>query len=166
MRALLITAALSLLSSHQRAISCDTTFPAQSSGTVEIEYQTPAAGQSLDAFIVRIAPKYARWSLVNSREVCGAIGQAGDRYSIAINRAGGNGHCTIITTCLAPGFEYTGYTFHTHPTVDDFRFSDQDLLNAGYLVTSSGVKFHDGRGQQRVVIRFSGRVRSQIINSR
>lgn len=117
-------------------------------------------GETMDAFVVRIAPKAVEYTLKNSVEVCGMIETDGSSFTMKIGSDQKNNSCTISVPVKS-----SGVTFHTHPSRNAFKFHDQDFNVKGYLGTARGVRYQEGKGTERFVGRFNQRVTDRLLNS-
>lgn len=94
-------------------------------------------GETMDEFVVRIAPKANEYTKASGHEVCAAIRTDDGRYRIEMATSGRNDECVL------PGD--TEIYLHTHPINQGMGFSAGDYVLPGYLSTQAGVKFQDGK---------------------
>lgn len=111
-------------------------------------------GETMDAFVERIAPQAVAISNRAGLEVCGAIAEADGVYSIRMVQ-GGPRACTIDFKDVEAGFVSTGQTFHTHPYAPSTRsgFTRADYAAPGYLAEGWTLKHQAGWGTDRFVTR-------------
>lgn len=98
--------------------------------------ETSHAGETMDAFVLRIAPKANAYTKDSGHEVCAAIRTDGERYRIEVGTSSRNDECEL------PGD--TEVYLHTHPINQGMGFSAGDYVRPGYLITQVGVKYQDG----------------------
>lgn len=118
------------------------------------------SGETMDEFMVRIAPKAVEYTLKNSLEVCGMIEKDGNEMKLNIFTDHKNNSCTIPVPSNSAGI-----TFHTHPSRNSFKFHGKDFNVKGYLGTARGVRYQEGKGTERFVGRFKQRVTDRLLNS-
>lgn len=123
--------------------------------------ETSQPGESMDDFVVRVAPQAVAYTMKHNVEVCGMIAKDGDKLVLEVGTQGVNNGCSISVPANS-----TGMTFHTHPSPIAFKFHDKDFAVPGYLGTVRGVRFQQGVGTERFVGRFSERVSRNLISSR
>ncbi|MCC4618244.1 hypothetical protein LL972_19995 [Xanthomonas campestris pv. asclepiadis] len=135
------TAAMALLA---LAIPAAASEAGQFGRTVQLYEETSSAGESLDAFVTRIAPR-ARAASVSARAaVCGEI-QGSGPYSLSLKTDGRKDWCEIPKG-TAPSVLVNG-------TAKDARanhFSIANRSRPGYLVTPWSIKFQDRAGVREV----------------
>ncbi|MEP9689654.1 hypothetical protein QYG59_17995 [Xanthomonas perforans] len=144
MHPLLATAAsLALLGARLPAFAADPP-PLKTGHATELHRETSAAGESLDAFVARIAPR-ARAASVSTRSiVCGEIQGAGP-YSLTLKTDGRQEWCDVPKT-TSPYLLVNGIA----------RDAREDHIPAiyyrrpGYLITPWSIKFQDRTGVRRV----------------
>jgi len=136
MRAALITAALVLAT----ATSGCATAPGVIHGrTVQLHQETSAAGESLDAFVVRIAPQALAASKTARATVCGEVIEQAGGYALQLKTDG------YVSECALPPGRST-YVL-VNGTATDIRENHPSLENRGrpgYLVTPWSVTYQDG----------------------
>ncbi|HEL4296726.1 TPA: hypothetical protein UM674_000655 [Stenotrophomonas maltophilia] len=118
-----------------------------------ISVHTSNPGESMDAFIVRIAPVAVAEAKARRAMVCGVIGQSDSSYSLRLKTDGEPLNCEIVMDDLESGAVSSGQTFHTHKS-DPFgpaRFSYDDYAAPGYLAQDNTVMHQRGRGTARIV---------------
>lgn len=137
MHALLITAAAALIGV---AIPAATGEHSQFGRTAQLYQETSNAGESLDAFVTRIAPR-ARAASVGARAVvCGEILGSGP-YTLALKTDGYRGDCSVPKTA-APYVLVNGIAKDARAD----HFSIENRFRPGYLVTPWSIKFQDRNG--------------------
>ncbi|KGU41871.1 hypothetical protein [Xanthomonas citri] len=143
MHPVLATATLALLGSPLSAFGADRS-PPNSGHATELHRETSAAGESLDAFVARIAPR-ARAASASSRSiVCGEILGSGP-YSLALKTDGRQDWCEVPKTA-APYLLVNGIA----------KDAREDHIPAiyyrrpGYLITPWSIKFQDRNGVREV----------------
>ncbi|PPU32164.1 hypothetical protein [Xanthomonas sp. CFBP 7912] len=143
MHALLITAAAALLGAATPAAAGE---PVKYGQTVELYEETSTAGETLDAFVSRIAPR-ARAASGNSRSiVCGEILGAGP-YTLALKTDGRKDWCEVPKTA-APYLLVNGIA----------KDAREDHIPAiyyrrpGYLITPWSIKFQDRNGVRKIAV--------------
>lgn len=136
MRAVLITTIL--------AIAAAGTAGATDTGvihgrTVDLYQEQSNPGESLDAFVVRIAPRAVEASKSARATVCGQVEGSGP-YLVKVKTDG------FLSTCDLPetGLPYV-LVNGTAVDVREDHFSQVNWQRAGYLVTPWSVKHQDGR---------------------
>ncbi|WP_303638829.1 hypothetical protein [Stenotrophomonas tuberculopleuritidis] len=115
------------------------------------------AGESMDSFVLRVAPLAMAETKSRQAMVCGVIGEKDGSYSIRLRTDGDLGQCEIDMNDLEPGAASTGQTFHTHPKDVETFFSFEDYSQPGYVAQGRMVKHQKGRGSDRYVISRKGR---------
>ncbi|MCE4311015.1 hypothetical protein LYZ90_09150 [Xanthomonas hortorum pv. vitians] len=141
MHALLITAAVALLGVAIPAAAGETS---QFSRTTQLYQETSTAGETLDAFVTRIAPR-ARAASVNARAVaCGKI-QGSGPYTLSLKTDGRQDWCEVPKTpapyVLVNGIAKDAREDHI-PSIYYRR--------PGYLITPWSIKFQDRAGVRKV----------------
>lgn len=86
--------------------------PTSASEIVHLTSFQSEAGESLDAFALRIADPMSEWSSKTGAEACGAITRKGDAYHVIVTTQGSQVQCD--SQLVRKGWEYTGQTIHTH----------------------------------------------------
>lgn len=107
--------------------------------------ETSVTGETMDAFVLRIAPKAYSQSWVKAKELCGAIESSNGVMSVDFYQ-GTNNSCEFV---MPEG----SISIHTHPVAykEPLKFSKADLRVGGYLVGRNKVMHADGRGLVRSV---------------
>lgn len=74
-------------------------------------------GESLDAFMLRVAPVLDQFTAANEWEACAAIGKTpeGDRYGFILTSSQAALGCLVYTDSLPEGMVSAGLTLHSHP---------------------------------------------------
>ncbi|AOY63378.1 hypothetical protein ABFO19_09430 [Xanthomonas citri pv. glycines] len=137
------TATLVLLGATLSAFAADRS-PMKSGHATELHRETSAAGESLDAFVVRIAPR-ARAASVSTRSVvCGEIMGSGP-YTLALKTDGRQDWCEVPKTA-APYLLVNGIA----------KDAREDHIPAiyyrrpGYLITPWSIKFQDRSSVRKI----------------
>ncbi|WP_153066557.1 hypothetical protein [Xanthomonas arboricola] len=137
------TAALALFGATLQALATDP--PTVKFGqAAELYNETSAAGETMDAFVARIAPSARAASLQSQTVVCGQILGAGP-YSLTLKTDGRRDWCEVPKTAAA-------YVL-VNGIAKDAR---EDHIPAiyyrrpGYLITPWSIKFQDRAGVRRV----------------
>lgn len=102
-------------------------------------------GETMDAFVLRIAPKAYSQSWVKAKELCGAIKSSESGMSVEIHQ-GDFSSCEFI---MPNG----SVSLHTHPVArkEPLKFSKADLSIGGYLVGRDKVLHANSAGSIRTV---------------
>lgn len=113
--------------------------------TVELHQETATDGETLDAFVVRIAPRALEASKTARATVCGQVEQVAGRHTIKLKTDG------FVSDCGLPrsGLPY----LLVNGTAVDARENHFSLANRdrpGYLVTPWLVKYQDATGVRTV----------------
>ncbi|MGX2089268.1 hypothetical protein [Xanthomonas axonopodis] len=144
MRPFLATAALALLSATLPAVAADP-LPVPAGQSTQLHHETSGAVESLDAFVIRIAPR-ARAASANTRSiVCGEILGAGP-YTVAFKTDGRQDVCDVSKSA-APYVLVNGIAKDAR--ADHFTLAHR--FRPGYLITPWSIKFQDRGGVRRVV---------------
>ena len=112
--------------------------PAGASEYLYTEVSNP--GETMDAFVTRIAPKALEHTWKHNAEVCGPIRQTEQGYEVRISTDGRRDECSL------PGD--TVVYVHTHPRGIGFGFSPSDYVRPGYLITERAVKYQNYLGER------------------
>ncbi|MCC4588774.1 hypothetical protein LL962_16975 [Xanthomonas sp. NCPPB 1067] len=143
MRPLLATAALALFVAALPSIAAGQP-PAMSGRGTELHSEVSAVGESLDAFVIRIAPR-ARAASVSARSVvCGEITGTGP-YAVKLKTDGRQDWCEVPKT-TAPYLLVNGIA----------KDAREDHIPAiyyrrpGYLITPWSIKFQDRSGVRKI----------------
>ena len=143
MRPILATAALALLSATLPAFAADP-LPVKFGQATQLHHETSGAGESLDAFVIRIAPR-ARAASVSTRSVvCGEILGTGP-YSVAFKTDGRQDVCDVSKSA-APYVLVNGIAKDAR--ADHFTLAHR--FRPGYIITPWSIKFQDRTGVRRV----------------
>ncbi len=113
--------------------------------TVDLQREASAAGESLDAFVVRIAPQALEASKTARATVCGQIDEDAGVFTVQLKTDGYVSDCGLPKTAK-PYLLVNG-------TATDARENHFSLANrdrSGYLVTPWAVKFQDQSGIRKV----------------
>lgn len=141
MHALLITAAAALIGVAIPAAAGETSHFGR---TVQLYEETSTAGETVDAFVTRIAPRARAASVSTRTVVCGEILGAGP-YSLTLKTDGRQDWCEVPKTA-APYVLVNGIA-------KDAREDHIPAIYArrpGYLITPWSIKFQDRAGVRRV----------------
>ncbi|MGV7193707.1 hypothetical protein [Xanthomonas axonopodis] len=106
--------------------------------------ETSAPGETMDAFVLRLAPKLNELTAQLRAEVCGTIRSEAGSYVVEVRTYHDLYSCYIERD----GLPYV----HTHPSLlrDCWTFSKQDWERPGYLVTEIGVRYQDTKRSRKV----------------
>ncbi|WP_153066251.1 MULTISPECIES: hypothetical protein [Xanthomonas] len=144
MHPFLATAALALLGATLPALAAEAPM-AKFGRAAELYSETSSAGETLDAFVMRITPRARTASIGSSVVVCGEILCSGP-YTLALKTYGRQDWCDVLKT-TAPYVLVSGIA-------KDAR-EDHILAiyarRAGYLIRPWSIKFQDRTGMRRVV---------------
>lgn len=99
-----------------------------------------AAGEDLDAFALRIAPRARQTTAELGAEICGSFQRQGDRYRIQFSTSHSPWGCSISFAGEGP-WEATRLTMHTHTSGGGQGFSAQDNVHRlqGYVVSARAI---------------------------
>lgn len=144
MRTLLITAALAIAAAGTAAADDTGVIHAR---TVDLYQEQSNPGESLDAFVVRIAPRAVEASKAARATVCGQVEGSGP-YLLRMKTDG------FLSTCEVPRAALP-YVLVNGTAVDvrENHFSQVDWQRPGYLVTPWSVKYQDGRQKRPRTVR-------------
>ncbi|KIJ00493.1 hypothetical protein ST27_10390 [Xanthomonas phaseoli pv. phaseoli] len=144
MHPFLATAAVALLGATLPAFAADP-LQVKLGQTTELHQEVSAAGENLDAFVTRIAPRARAASVSTRTVVCGEILGAGP-YRLTLKTDGRQDWCEVPKTA-APYVLVNGIA-------KDAREDHIPAIYArrpGYLITPWSIKFQDRRGVRKVV---------------
>lgn len=139
--------------------------------------QTSEAGETMDAFAARIAPRLREFSDATGFEACGVIATDGERFGAVIGTNGAHTACVNFHAKAPAGMAFTGQTIHSHTHKARYRanrsdlivlgsgarlgqvvrgghpdlFSDEDYAAPGYMVSTGAVWHQEGKGTEREV---------------
>ncbi len=135
MRAVIISTILSL-SAIGAAVAADATVI--HGRTVDLYEEKSMPGESLDAFVLRIAPRAVLASQAARATVCGQLDGTGP-YAVKVKTDG------FISTCDLPRTKLP-YVLVNGTAVDarENHFSQVNWKRPGYLITPWSVKHQDG----------------------
>lgn len=144
MRTLLITAALAIAAAGTAAAADTGVIHAR---TVDLYQEQSNPGESLDAFVVRIAPRAVEASKTARATVCGQVEGSGP-YLLRVKTDG------FLSTCEVPKAALP-YVLANGTAVDvrENHFSQVNWQRPGYLVTPWSVKYQDGRQKRPRTVR-------------
>ncbi|NIK50249.1 hypothetical protein [Xanthomonas arboricola] len=141
MHALLITAAAALLGVTIPAAAGETS---HFDRTVQLYEETSTAGETLDAFVTRIAPRARAASVSAHAVVCGEIlGSA--PYTLALKTDGYPDDCRVPKTA-APYVLVNGIAKDARAD----HFSIANRFRPGYLITPWSIKFQDRTSVRKI----------------
>lgn len=127
-RLILIFAALVALSAPLKAQVPDVHFDGFTGlpyNQISVEVSQP--GESLDEFVVRIAPVLDAFTAQTEREACGVLAQdAQGRYATVIGSVQASLSCATSTDNVPEGFVPIGQTIHSHPSTPDVHPTGSD----------------------------------------
>ncbi len=135
MRAVLITTILAMSATAAAAADTDVIH----ARTVDLYQEQSNPGESLDAFVVRIAPRAVQASKEARAAVCGQLEGSGP-YLLKVKTDGYTSACDLPKSALP-------YVLVNGTAVDkrENHFSQVNWQRAGYLVTPWSVKHQDGQ---------------------
>lgn len=109
---------------QQRSQAADESYPGRverirvtDAGTVEYQrlFRVQSEpGESLDTFMVRIAPRLVAFSEATGFEACGAIGSDGSRFGVVIGSNRAHVACASFNRHMPEGMTPVGQTIHSH----------------------------------------------------
>lgn len=147
-------------------------------GVVEFERLFEAVsepGESLDAFVLRVAPHLRDYSDATGFEACGVLATDGERFGVVVGSTRAHAGCGSFLEAVPAGMKPTGETIHSHRQGGLYRanendrtllglrpgkqfetgpadeFSREDFHAPGYLVGARGVWHQAGRRTARQV---------------
>lgn len=144
MHPFLAIAAMALLGATLPAFAADPP-PVKFGRATQLHQETPAAGESLDAFVTRIAPRARAASVSTRTVVCGDILGTGP-YRLTLKTDGRQDWCEVPKTS-APYVLINGIA-------KDAREDHIPAIYArrpGHLITPWSIKFQDRSGVRKVV---------------
>ncbi|WP_115530632.1 hypothetical protein [Xanthomonas campestris] len=141
MHALLITAAAALLGAAIPAAAGETSHYGR---TIQLCEETSTIGESLDAFVSRIAPRARATSISARAIVCGEILGNGP-YSLTLKTDGYTDDCRVPKTA-APYVLVNGIAREAR----EDHFTITHHFRPGYLITPWSIKFQDRAGVRKV----------------
>lgn len=121
------------------------------------------AGETRDAFVMRVAPQAVAYTLAHGVETCGVIGERDGEYTLRLRTINANAECSMAKSDVEDGYTFSGVTFHTHPTISPPRFKGADYSVPGYVATYRGVAFQQGQGTDKFVGRFPERQMATLL---
>lgn len=86
------------------------------------------AGESMDSFVLRIAPKLRAYSDENGYEACGVIATNDENFSIIVGTNFANMVCVNSSRFVMDGYRHAGATLHSHGRQGRFRPTKTDLM--------------------------------------
>lgn len=137
MRSIVIIAAMAAAHLSSSAIA------AEAQGT-QVYEETSTPGESLDAFMTRVAPRALATTHKRDEALCGLIAKTdSDQFSLRMVSTGSPWKCTLDKSSLAPGAQWTGLVFRTHTLRADDEWTSSDMANPGYLVTEHKLTYRN-----------------------
>lgn len=91
-----------------------------------------APGESLDAFVVRVAPRLRDYSRETGFEACGVIAGDGARFAVIVGSNHAHTLCVNDSRKVHAGMAHSGHTIHSHP-IGEYKVNTQDRLILGAL---------------------------------
>lgn len=85
-------------------------------------------GESMDSFVLRVAPKLRAYSDENGYEACGVIATNGETFSIIVGTNFANMVCVNSSRFVMEGHRHAGATLHSHGKQGRFRPTKTDLM--------------------------------------
>lgn len=73
------------------------------------------SGESLESFMIKVAPNLEEYTKKTGYEACGAIASDGERFSIQLFSDNVPQGCAIRTSAVMDGFTFINETLHSHP---------------------------------------------------
>lgn len=116
--------------------------------TVALHQESSTQGESLDAFVVRIAPQALEASRTARATVCGQIEEDAGRFTVQLKTDGYVSDCGLPKTAR-PYVLVNG----TATEARENHFSQVNWQRPGYLVTPWSVKYQDGASKRPRVVR-------------
>ena len=97
-------------------------------------------GESLDGFVLRIAPRLRAYSDATGFEACGLLATDGERFGVVVGTNQSHIACANFKQIVPAGMNHTNQTVHSHGTDTPFKpnRSDYALSGAGLATTSHG----------------------------
>lgn len=148
-------------------------------GTVDYQHlftEVGEPGESMDAFVVRVAPRLRDWTAAEGYEACGVLATNGESFGVIVGTNHGHTVCVNFHAKVPEGMTVTGQTVHSHTTAPRYRltaadllvvgggrvgaiqrgdnpelFSAEDFAAPGYMVSGTKVWHQEGKGTERVV---------------
>jgi len=104
--------------------------------TIHLYTEKSKAGESMDAFVKRVAPAALDRTFKADAAVCGLIGSRPDgTFAIAFHTNGDPWRCTLSMDLLPAGYGWTGLVFRTHTRRGADDWTESDMRIPGYLAT-------------------------------
>ncbi|HGM7285111.1 TPA: hypothetical protein ACKP7V_000884 [Stenotrophomonas maltophilia] len=91
---------------------------------------TSEAGETKEAFLLRIAPEVAAWTAENQAEACAFVATDGQRWGLKLITLRSQFECVFAYGVAPEGMTPTNETFHSHPPAD----------GGGYVTLTEGTK--------------------------
>ncbi|WP_115540044.1 hypothetical protein [Xanthomonas campestris] len=144
MHAPLLAAALALVAISAPAFAGNPATAAKLGQAAELHHETSAAGETLDQFVLRIAPRARAASISAHAIVCGELLGNGP-YSLTLKTDGYTDDCTVPKTA-APYVLVNGIARDARE--DHFTLTLR--FRPGYLITPWSIKYQDRNGVRKV----------------
>lgn len=169
MKKIILIAALTLLTF---AVNARTISKVSELSWVPVAEVASTEGESLEAFLTRIAPTLRAYSDATGFEACGVIASNGQTYSVTLGSSKSHLGCASYSNKVQEGYKATGETIHSHGTNKQFaindadafflggrprvayfagqvldQFSEVDYQTPGYLATPTGIIHQAGKGK-------------------
>ncbi|KOQ76406.1 hypothetical protein ABW45_11625 [Stenotrophomonas maltophilia] len=116
--------------------------------TVDLHQEASIAGESLDAFVVRIAPRALEASQTARATVCGQVEENAGQYTVQLKTDGYVSDCALPKTDR-PYLLVNG----TATDARENHFSQVNWQRPGYLITPWSVKYQDGANKRTRIVR-------------
>lgn len=102
-------------------------------GIGEVPYQrlfevVSDAGESMDAFALRVGPRLRAYSDQTGYEACGVIATDGERFSVVVGTNHAYLVCINLGSLVLDGARHAGATIHSHGKQGRFNPSRTDML--------------------------------------
>ncbi|MEA9605693.1 hypothetical protein QY702_04325 [Xanthomonas campestris pv. plantaginis] len=136
--------ALGLFAASAQAFAGDPSTAAKFGQSAVLHQETSAAGETLDQFVLRIAPRARAASISVRAIVCGEILGNGP-YSLTLKTDGYTDDCTVPKTA-APYVLVNGIARDARE--DHFTLTLR--FRPGYLITPWSIKYQDRNGVRKV----------------
>lgn len=112
-------------------------------GTLPYQYLFDANSnpeESLDSFVLRIAPELRAYSERTGFEACGAIAKTTEgTYSIIVGTNHSHIGCAVLHDKIAPDAIFTRQAIHSHGTDKPVRPTKADLVFFGPMLSKYGI---------------------------
>jgi hypothetical protein len=111
-------------------------------------------GETMDAFVVRIAPRAISVTREMRVEICGSLASSEFSHSIRMVTSHTRSHCNLLLSDTESAYNPSGRTFHTHTDDEDSHrgFSPQDFNRPnGYVAYGKVVRYQEGKTKDRLI---------------